>query len=82
MAVKGCPGATTSASNYGGSYDHSVSTRVQREKCTDTLQMFHGCMMRDAIRAIERVFVVEFTGVIGAAQGVLREQAWLKTKFL
>jgi hypothetical protein len=39
-------------------------------------------MMRDAIRAIERVFVVEFTGVIGAAQGVLREQAWLKTKFL
>jgi hypothetical protein len=39
-------------------------------------------MMRATIRAIERMFVVEFTGGICAARGELREQAWLKTKFL
>jgi hypothetical protein len=42
--------------------------------------MFHRCMIRSTIRATESSFVVGFGG--GIAQGALREQARIKTKFL
>jgi len=41
--------------------------------------MFHRRMIRGTIRVTESRFVVGFGGSI--AQGALREQAWLKTKF-